>query len=82
MTKTRLAAYGGMQIPILGKCKMNVKSSRNEVTADFYVVKADKSRPLSGLETCHNLELITVGKNVSEIKKGDEDIRNEFKDVS
>ncbi|XP_032238886.2 uncharacterized protein K02A2.6-like [Nematostella vectensis] len=74
----RLNAYGGMKIPLLGKCSLAVRRDGNELTAEFYVVRANKAKPHIGLETCRILELIRIGRNVSEISKGDAEILNEF----
>ena len=62
--KTHMA-YGGMNIWLLDKCTLNIKMSGTEMSHGSFVIKAEKSKPLLALETCHKLQLKTVDKNVS-----------------
>ena len=65
-TDTKLTAYGGTEVPIRGKCYLNVEHNNKKLLGEFYIVEIDNSKPLIGLQTCCDLDLITTN-NISEI---------------
>ena len=64
-TKVKLMAYGGVRIPIKGTCTMKIKHNDQMIDVKFFVVTVEKAQPLIGLQTCQDLELISINNNVS-----------------
>jgi hypothetical protein len=64
----KLTAYGGMNIPIIGKCDMSIKHKTSTIQADFYVVRVPGGKPIIGLPTSGELNLINV-KYLHEVNK-------------
>ena len=46
----------------------------------FFIVAVEKAQPLIGLQTCRDLELISINNTVSEVKT-DSEILDEYQDV-
>lgn len=64
-TRRTLSAYGGKNIPVLGKCNANVtKNSKKCCSAQFFVVDIDDAQPLLGLNTIIDLKLINLNKSL------------------
>ena len=78
-TTTRLTAYGGTAVPLRGKCQMEVQHKDRKVNADFFIVQVDSSKPLIGLQTCRDLELVKM--NVDTIHTPGHEILEEYADV-
>ena len=80
-TGTKLTAYGGAQVPVKGKCILEIKQTADRKTeVEFFVVKAPNAKALIGLQTCQNLELISINQ-ISEIQEKKADIIEDYKDV-
>ena len=56
-----LRAYGGTEIPILGKVNLNCKFNKVLVRAEFIVVPME-AKTIIGLDTCCKLQLVTPGQ--------------------
>ena len=80
-TRTKLTAYGGTQVPVKGKCVLEVeKTADRKMKAEFFIVKAPNAKALIGLQTCQNLELININQ-VNEVQEKKTDIIEEYEDV-
>lgn len=80
-TGTKLTAYGGAQVSVKGKCVLKIEKNANrKMKAEFFVVKAPNAKALIGLQTCQNLELISINQ-VNEVQEKKADIIEEYKDV-
>ena len=56
--KEKLMAYDGNEIPVIGKCVVNlVRKGKPSIPAQMFVVPRNSS-PIIGLETCQRLNLI------------------------
>ena len=76
-TSTRLTAYGGANIPVVGKCEMRIKYDKAS-TAEviFYVISIDGAKPIIGLPTLRELKIL----DIHEVNK-DSDILDKYEDV-
>ena len=79
-TNTKLTAYGGTRVPIKGKCQMTTKLGSKAIDAEFYVVEINEAKPLIGLQTCRDLELISIN-NIGEVQENQPDLLAEYDDV-
>ena len=79
-TNTKLTAYGGTRVPIKGKCQMTTKLGSKAIDAEFYVVEINEAKPLIGLQTCRDLELISIN-NIGEVQENQPDLLGEYDDV-
>jgi hypothetical protein len=80
-TGTKLTGYGGAQVPVKGKCVLEIEQNTNRKTeAEFFIVKAPNSKALIGLPTCQNLKLISINL-VNEVQEKKPDIIEEYNDV-
>ena len=80
-TGTKLTAYGAAQVPVKGKCVLEIEQTADRKTeVEFFVVKAPNAKALIGLQTCQNLELISINQ-ISEIQEKKADIIEDYKDV-
>lgn len=80
-TKVEITAYGGVRVPLKGTCTITIKKNSKNIDAKFFIVAVAKAQPLIGLETCQDLELISINNNVSEVKANGTEILDEYKDV-
>ena len=80
-TKVKLTAYGGIRVPIKGTCPMEIKQNGKTIDAKFFIVAVEKAQPLIGLQTCRDLELISINNTVSEVKTDKMEILDEYQDV-
>lgn len=67
-------------MPIKGKCQMITKLGSKAIDAEFYVVEINEAKPLIGLQTCHDLELISIN-NIGEVQENQSDLLAEYDDV-
>ena len=80
-TLTKLTVYGGTRVPVKGKCSLNIERDGNKKTkAEFFVVQTSNTKPLIGLQTCRDLELISINQ-VNEVHESTTDILREYDDV-
>jgi hypothetical protein len=80
-TNTKLTAYGGNKIEVLGRCQLKCRYKNSVRILDFYVVDACAPCALS-LKTCQDLALIKVILAVnSEDNSQTDQLLQEFKDV-
>ena len=80
-THTKLTACGGAWVPVKGKCSLNIERDGNKKTkAEFFVVQTSNTKPLIGLQTCRDLELISINQ-VNEVHESTTDILREYDDV-
>jgi len=80
-TKIKLTAYGGIRVPIKGTCTMKIKQDAKTVDAEFFVVAVEKAQPLIGLQTCRDLQLISIHNTVSEVKTNETEMLDNYQDV-
>ncbi|XP_046864316.1 uncharacterized protein K02A2.6-like [Xenia sp. Carnegie-2017] len=76
-TNTTLTAYNGMNIPVVGKCTLNIQHN-NQTHAIPFVVANTTSLPLIGLQTSIDLNLI---KRVWTVNAKTPNFIQEYKDV-
>ncbi|XP_046856095.1 uncharacterized protein K02A2.6-like [Xenia sp. Carnegie-2017] len=76
-TNTTLTAYNGMNIPVVGKCTLDIQHN-NQTHAIPFVVANTTSPPLIGLQTSIDLNLI---KRVWTINAKTPNFIQEYKDV-
>ena len=67
-TNMLLKSFGAHQLDTVGKCLLEtkVKERKGATPLEFYVLQ-DNVRPLLGLESCLDLELITLNNKVEQI---------------
>ena len=67
-TSMLLKSFGGHQLDTVGKCLLDTKEkgTKGSKPLEFYVLR-DKVRPILGLESCLDLELITLNTKVEQI---------------
>ena len=67
-TSIPLKSFGGHQLDTVGKCVLDtkVKEAKGSTPLEFYVPR-DNVRPLLGLKSCLDLELITLNNKVEQI---------------
>ena len=80
-TKIKLTAYGGIRVPIKGTCTMKIKQDAKTVDAEFFVVAVEKAQPLIGLQTCRDLQRISIHNTVSEVKTNEAEMLDNYQDV-
>ena len=78
-TPVKLTAYGGGNIPVKGRCEMEIKYKEHKIKAEFYVVDTPNVKPILGLSTLLKLNLISLN-NLHEIKEN-KDILDCYSDV-
>ena len=63
-----LKSFGGHQLDTVGKCLLDtkVKEAKGSTTLEFYVLR-DNVRTLLCLESCLDLELITLNNRLEQI---------------
>ena len=59
---------------------MTTKLGSKAIDAEFYVVEINEARPLIGLQTCRDLELISIN-NIGEVQENQPDLLAEYDDV-
>lgn len=62
-TKTKLTAYGGAPLPVVGMVLMRVWRGDYKCKLDCKLVDSDKIRPLLGRKACLGMNLITYRDN-------------------
>ena len=70
---------GGHQLDTVGKCLLDtkVKEAKGSIPLEFYVLR-DNVRPLLGLETCLDLELITLNNKAEQIGLSVDEVQEKF----
>ena len=78
-TSMLLKSFGGHQLDTVGKCLLDtkVKEAKGSVPLEFYVLP-DNVRPLLGLESCLDLELITLNNKVEQIGLSVDEVQEKF----
>lgn len=59
---------------------MTTKIFVKAIDAEFYMVGINKAKPLIGLQTCRDLELISIN-NIGELNENQPDLLAQCKDV-
>ena len=59
---------------------MTTKLGTKAIDAEFYVVEINEAKPLIGLQTCCDLELISIN-NIGEVQENQPDLLAEYDDV-
>ena len=67
-------------MPVNGKCQMATKIGAKAINAEFYVVEINEAKPLIGLQTCRDLELISIN-NIGELNENQPDLLTQYEDV-
>ena len=80
-TRVKLTAYGGIRVPIKGTCTMKIKHNDKIIDAKFFIVAVEKAQPLIGLQTCRDLELISIPNSVNEMETNETEILDDYQDV-
>ena len=60
---------------------MKIKHNDQNIDVKFFVVTIDKAQSLIGLQTCQDLELISINNNVRAVTAKETEILNEYQDV-
>ena len=60
---------------------MKIKQDAKTVDAEFFVVAVEKAQPLIGLQTCRDLQLISIHNTVSEAKTNETEMLDNYQDV-
>lgn len=60
---------------------MKIKHNDQMIDVKFFVVSVEKAQPLIGLQTCRDLELISINNNVSAVIAKETEILDEYQDV-
>ena len=78
-TSMLLKSFGGHQLDTVGKCLLDtkVKEAKGSTPLEFYVLR-DNVRPLLGLESCLDLELITLNNKVEQIGLSVDEVQEKF----
>ena len=76
-THTRLTVYNGINIPVMGKCILDIHHN-NTIHSVPFIVADTTSPPLLGIQTCVDLNLI---KRVWAMNANAPDIIQDYKDV-
>ena len=79
-TKTKLTAYGGTTIKLLGKCTLQYTSKHKCCDVKFYVVNAD-SQPILGLADCESLGYVKRVNAIEVDGLSKEALRVHYKEV-
>ena len=74
-----LKSFGGHQLNTVGKCLLETKAkeTKGSTPLEFYVLR-DNVRPLLGLESCLDLELITLNNKVEQIGLSVNEVQEKF----
>ena len=74
-----LKSFGGPQLDTVGKCLLDtkVKEAKGSTPLEFYVLR-DNVRPLLGLKSCLDLELITLNNKVEQIGLSVDEVQEKF----
>ena len=67
-------------MPVKGKSQMTTKIGGKAIDAEFYVVEINEVKPLIGLQTCRDLELISIN-NIGELNENQPDLLAQYEDV-
>ena len=59
-SNTILKTYDGSIVPLIGTCKMEIKSATKKSQAEFQIVAVSNVKPLLGLQTCKTMELFNI----------------------
>ena len=57
-TKVKLTAYNGTNIPVAGRCIVQIAHKKDRKVLVMFIVAETSSPPILGLSTCENLNLI------------------------
>ena len=57
-TKVKLTAYNGTNIPVVGRCIVQIAHKKDRKVPVMFIVAETSSPPILGLSTCENLNLI------------------------
>ena len=57
-TKVKLTAYNGTNIPVVGRCIVQIAPKKDRKVPVIFIVAETSSPPILGLSTCENLNLI------------------------
>ena len=78
-TSMLLKSFGGHQLDTVGKCLLDTKErgAKGSKPLEFYVLR-DNVRPLLGLESCLDLELITLNNKVEQIGLSVDEVQEKF----
>ncbi|XP_068674514.1 uncharacterized protein [Montipora foliosa] len=80
-TSMLLKSFGGHQLHVdtVGRCLLDtkVKEAKGSTPLEFYVLR-DNVRPLLGLESCLDLELITLNNKVEQIGLSVDEVQEKF----
>ena len=78
-TSMLLKSFGGHQLDTVGKCLLDTKEmgAKGSKPLAFYVLR-DNVRPLLGLESCLDLELITLNNKVEQIGLSVDEVQGKF----
>ena len=78
-TSMLLKSFGGHQLDTVGKCLLDTKEkgTKGSKPLEFYVLR-DNVRPLLGLESCLDLELITLNTKVEQIGLRVDEVQEKF----
>ena len=60
---------------------MKIKHNDQNIDVKFFLVALDKAQPLINLQTCRDLELISIKNNVSPVIAKETEILDEYQDV-
>lgn len=60
---------------------MKIKHNDKMIDVKFFVVAIEKAQPLIGLQTCRDLELISINNNVSAVIAKETEILDKYQDV-
>ncbi|EZA62195.1 hypothetical protein X777_02821 [Ooceraea biroi] len=72
-TTERLANYNGLEIPVIGKVKLECQVKNKVLNLDFFVANSVQTIPVLGLQTLEELELV---KRIAELKEKNNDIKD------
>ena len=78
-TSILLKSFGGQQLDTVGKCLLDtkVKQAKGSTPLEFNVLR-DNVRPLLGLESSLDLELITLNNRVEQIGLSVDEVQEKF----
>ena len=80
-SNTILRTYGGNSIPLIGVCTMTVKFQHKTVNALFYIVNVNNAKPLMGLNSSQDLNIITINTVESDNKSKNNSILEQYDDI-
>ena len=78
-TSMLLKSFGGHQLDTVGKCLLDTKErgAKGSKPLGFYVLR-DNLRPFLGLESCLDLELITLNNKIEQIGLSVDEVQGKF----